>query len=287
MNPTRWFRTFKWKRRVQSCLKDIQQRVDVSADPHGLNAPLIVSLTSFAPRFPSLLPTLQCLLRQSVKPDQVILWLSPEDAAQLPTEIKALKNEGLSIALCEDWRSFKKIIPALQQDPNRYIVTADDDVFYPFDWLAKLVEGAKQHPGNVISHRAHRVQYEPSGSIAPYENWQKNLNTQQSGADIFATGVSGVLYPPNSLDQHAIETDAFLSLCPSADDIWLYWMTRLNGCEVHNLGGKARIIEWPGSQTVSLLSENAGGDGLGGNDRAIRALTRAYGLPGKRMQTTP
>src|SRR5262245_38312569 len=70
--------------------------------PHALPAPLIVSLTSYPPRFHALASSLKCLLMQSVKPDLVVLWLAPADLNLLPARILALQRAGLCIETCPD-----------------------------------------------------------------------------------------------------------------------------------------------------------------------------------------
>ncbi|BAB51279.1 acyltransferase family protein [Mesorhizobium japonicum] len=91
--------------------------------PHGLPGELIVSLTSYPKRFPTLHLTLRCLLSQTIAPNRVILWLTAEDAAQLPASVTDLKCHGLEIRFCKDIRSYKKIIPTLLAFPSAYIVT--------------------------------------------------------------------------------------------------------------------------------------------------------------------
>ncbi len=81
--------------------------------PHGLPGELIVSLTSYPPRFRTLDLTLRCLLTQTVRPDRVILWIAEADMAKLPPAVVALVEYGLDIRACKDTRSYKKIIPAL------------------------------------------------------------------------------------------------------------------------------------------------------------------------------
>lgn len=273
-----WFRLLKWRMRVAQALREVETR-RVTARPHGLDTPLIVSLTSFPLRFPTLLPTLKGLMRQSMAPDRVQLWIAEEDMAALPAEVRALAAEGLEILPCTDLRSYKKIVPALRAHPDATIVTADDDLYYGPDWLAGLVDAARRHPDDVIGHRAHRIAYGPDGRMLSYELWKKNIAGEVSGPDIFATGVGGVLYPPGCLHPDVTREDLFRTLCPHADDIWLYWMARRQGAEIRHVGPRTRIVEWPGSQESNLRAINRGAPGETGNDRAIAAMTAHFGPP--------
>src|SRR3954453_22025150 len=77
---------------------------------HGLPGKLIVSLTSYLPRFATLALTLRGLLDQSVAADRTILWLTREDRRNLPPDVISLVDYGLEIRECEDWRSYKKLV---------------------------------------------------------------------------------------------------------------------------------------------------------------------------------
>lgn len=79
--------------------------------PHGLDGRLVVTLTSYPPRFPTLGWTLRSLLDQSVRPDHIILWLTEHDLAQLPADVRALTDHGLELRTCPDLRSYKKADP--------------------------------------------------------------------------------------------------------------------------------------------------------------------------------
>lgn len=268
-------RAYKHRRRVRRALQEIDARA-VSPRAHGLNRPLVVTLTSYPARFPTLAPTLKGLLHQTVAADATELFLTKADAAQLPQEVLALQDHGLTIKICEDSRSYKKLVPALQEDPDRFLVTADDDAYYEAGWLADLVAGALAQPGCVIAHRCHRVLRLADGTIAPYGTWDHNINSPAAGTDLCATGVSGILYPPRGLDPRVTDQALFQSLCPQSDDLWFFWMARLQGTTVAKIGGRRRILEWPGSQSVSLRADNSGARG---NDAAIAALNDAFGPP--------
>lgn len=249
----------------------------VTPRPHGLDAQLIVSLTSYPKRFDVLPLTLTCLLRQTIKPDAVILWIADADFEQLPAEVLKLQEQGLEVRQTKDIKSFKKIIPALRKMPDAYIATADDDLYYPADWLEGLVDTVAAHPGRIAAQRAHRILYQSNGRMESYERWKKNIAGAVEGADIFGTGAGGILYPPESLHPDVLHEDLFMTLCPQADDLWLYWMARRQGSVVRHVGPPRRIIEWPGSQMNNLRSVNLGLPGESGNDRAIAALTDHFG----------
>lgn len=267
------FRAFKHRRRLARARAEIAARPDAPGRAHGLPAPLVVSLTSYPGRFATLGLTLQAILRQSVRPDRVILWLDDGHEALLPADMRALA--GLEVLTCPNWRSYKKIVPTLLAHPEAFVVTADDDVYYPADWLERLVAAAGQG-ARVACHRAHRITLR-DGLPAPYAQWRRNVDAPESSPLTFLTGVSGVIYAPRVLHPDVTRSDLFLRLAPRSDDVWLYWMHRLNGVQAQKIGGRIRILEWEGSQAQSLRTDNLQGTG---NDRAVAAMIAHYGWPG-------
>lgn len=264
------FRRWKQSRRIAAATAEIMSR-RLTPQPHGLKAPLIVSLTSYPARFAGLHLVLRSLLNQTVRADRVILWLDAGDETNLPPEATALDVET---RICPNWRSYKKIVPTLIEAPDAYIVTADDDLYYGPDWLAGLV--ARTDAG-VVCHRGHCVTLGADGLPRAYGDWQRNIAAPKAGPLIFPTGVGGVLYAPGVF--HADVTDAalFQQLAPLADDVWLYWMHRMAGSRPEKIGGRFRITEWPGSQAQNLRDTNLAGDG---NDCALQAMLGHYGWPG-------
>lgn len=271
-----WLRQIKHQIRVSRARKEIETR-QLAARAHSLGVPLVVTLTSYPARYGTLALTLKGVLRQSLRADHTFLCLTAGDEVTLPPEVLALRAEGLEIITePEPLKVYTKFVPVMRAHPGVCVVTADDDLPYGADWLAGLVETAQAHPGRVIAHRAHRVCWQ-GDKLAPYDSWPKNISGAQEGPEIFATGVGGVLYPPGCLHPDALRSELFLRLCPGADDIWLYWMTRLAGSVVRHVGPPMRVIEWPGSQQQSLRAQNHGASA--GNERAIAAMTAHYGLP--------
>lgn len=239
---------------------------------HGLPGKLIVSVTSYPARFKTLHLTLGCLLDQSVQPDRVILWIAHGDMAEIPAEVRQLERTGLEIRACDDLRSFKKLIPALEAFPKAFIATADDDVYYSRDWLEALVDGAKESV--ITCHRAHRIKRTAVG-MAPYLDWEFDVQDDASrrpSSDLLPTGVGGMLYPPNSLNKRVTDRALFERLCPHGDDLWFYWCARLAGTLHKKVGGRMRLVMWPGTQESRLWDANE----AGGNDSMIAALEREF-----------
>ncbi len=244
--------------------------------PHGLPGELIVSLTSYPPRFPALHLTLRSLLTQSVQPDRLLLWIAHGDVAELPADIRALEAFGLEIRSCEDLRSYKKLIPALEAYPDAFVVTADDDLYYPPRWLENLVRGADLSRPVIVCRRAHRLVHSDDGRIAPYTEWLRDVQDKKArspSAEIMPTSGAGALYPPHSLHPAVTDRASFERLCPNGDDLWFYWSARRAGTLHKKVGRRMRLITLADSQASSLWDSNEDG----GNDRMIRALEAEFG----------
>ncbi len=251
----------------------LRWKTKTTAPKHTLNGPLIISLTSYPPRFPTLALTLKSLLTQSIAPDKTILWISHADMAQLPASVTALQSHGLEIRPTDDLRSYKKIIPLLEETQDAYICTADDDVYYRKHWLAELTASAA--PGKITAHRAHEIKPHSSGAYAPYSDWHFDTPARTSSPHLFPTGAGGVLYPPHAFPPEVLNRESFMRLCPQGDDIWLYWMGRKANNAYQTIGKRRDLITWSGSQDVALHNDNLNS----GNDTQINAIAAEYGYP--------
>lgn len=266
--------------RARRALRAGSRRVGHGA-AHGLPHRLVVSLTSYPPRFGGLHLTLQSLLQQTVRPDHLVLWIAHADIGRIPPKVQALAAQGVEIRACEDTRSYKKLVPAIETFPDASIVTADDDVYYPPDWLATLAAGVDPAEAVVVCHRVNRILREPDGALRPYDTWPDDVQddaARRPSTDLMPIGVGGVLYPPNSLVPDVTDKTLFQKLAPDNDDLWFFWSARRADTRIKKVGGRFPRVTWPRSQRGHLFSLNQ----FGGNDRQIADLIAAFGVPGSR-----
>lgn len=248
--------------------------------PHGLNGQLIVSLTSYPARFRTLPLTIKCLLHQTMAADRVILWLSEKDMAQVSPEMRSLEKDGLEIRGCVDLRQYNKIIPTLKLAPDAFVMVADDDTYYAPRWIEGLVEAYDPEAFEVLCHRADRIRVDSAGMPLPYSRWRIGMGSRRDSGLVFPTGVGGVLYRPGILHGDVLDSRTFLALCPTTDDIWLYFMAGRNGATFRKVGRRRAVVNWPGTQARSLWQHNKPADG--GNDRQFAAMAARYGFPPSR-----
>ena len=185
---------------------------------------VIVSLTSYGSRAHNVYKTIDTLLSQSVKPLKIILWLSETefniDNIPVSLRIRQKKYNHFEVRFCEDLKSHKKYYEAMKMFPNINIVIADDDVFYPKDWLLTLLELHNQHPQSVCCCIAHKILIKDN-KISEYERWEHNTKEKGPAMNLCPVGVGGVLYPPSSLSSNVFNKDQIITTCINADDLWL------------------------------------------------------------------
>lgn len=194
---------------------------------------LIVSLTSYGRRVSeTVYYTLISLLRQKQLPDRIILWLDSDNWNEnnLPEKLKKLREKGVEIRFCEDIKSYKKLIPTLRENPESVIVTVDDDVIYSPRLLETLYKTHLAFPSDILCTRAYKARFE-NGKPAKYKTWKNIVGNAELEKEeiLFPVGIGGILYPPHSLYKDILKEDNFMKYCPNADDIWFWYMGKLQG----------------------------------------------------------
>lgn len=199
---------------------------------------LVVSLTSHPGRIDVVEKTIDSLLRQSIKPDAVVLWLEetkfPNREKSLPKSLLRYRKFGLSIKwYVKEIRSYCKLVPELKDNPDVVIVTADDDVLYPEDWLEKLYVSYLKYPNEIHCHHAY-------GYYVNNDDMITRLDVDNTvgylSKSVIPMGVGGVLYPPASLFSDVTNEDVFCDIAPTNDDFWFWAMGKLNDT-------KSRLVE--------------------------------------------
>lgn len=251
-------------------------------DPHRNSKAtpgIIVSLTSFPARIKTAWIAVESILRQTARPERIILVLNSNEFGsnkRLPRELERQKERGLEILwIDQNLKSYGKLIPVKTAYPESCIATIDDDIIYPEHMLASLIDAYQANPLQIVGWRGYEMQIDINGRPLPYTNWIPANSTTPSGT-CFLTGAGGVLYPPNSLPwELACNSMLFTSLCPTADDIWFWAMSLLNGCKRHCLG-EHNLQEIKRLIKTSRLSRN--NVSRGGNDRQLQLVINHFNL---------
>ncbi|HBU9620617.1 glycosyltransferase family 2 protein, partial [Escherichia coli] len=217
-----------------------------------------VSLTTHGERIESVHITIESILSGKVLPARIILWLDDENAIRnLPMSLVRLKNRGLEIKLSKNYGPHTKYFPYILEGKHKdYLVTADDDIIYPKNWLFDLYSAAKCYSDVIVCHRAHEITFDAQRKFKPYEEWNACRSVEKNIA-FFATGVSGVIYPKKFLEHLLRAGDDFINKCPRADDVWLHYIAYVNNYKVMQLKKtSAHFLIVKNTQHLGLMNTN-------------------------------
>lgn len=240
---------------------------------------IIVSLTSYPKRIGCVDKVIKTILIQTMKPDKILLWLAdsefPNKMYDLPNELIALCSYGLEIRWCNDVKSHKKYLYAMQEYPDSCIITIDDDVFYCPNMIEVLYKSFLRHPDAVSCLRANRITFDNDNRINSYSKW--TLNEQKfidiPLMDLMAVGVGGVLYPPGCIEEQFLDEVPIMKLCLCQDDLWLKY------AQIHS--GVSTVIAKSGYSAPNAIegtekSSLSGSVNVLGNDVALECLRAFY-----------
>lgn len=194
---------------------------------------IIVSLTSYGRRVSKILPyALISLLRQTYKPDLILVWLDEVhwNKDNLPKQLQRLQKYGVTVRFCRDIKSYKKLIPTLECYPEDLIITCDDDLYYNKNMIERLMNAWNSNPNRIYTLRAHSVTFSRQGDLLPYNEWVKEIR-DSVGHNVFPTGGAGCLYKRSLLHCDICKEELFMKLAPMADDVWFYFMEILKGTQ--------------------------------------------------------
>lgn len=191
---------------------------------------VVVSLTSFPKRIGTVWMTIYSIILQSVRPEQIRLYLSecdfPNKRKDLPKSLLALENHGLIILFVkENLKPHKKYFYVTQELPEKIIITIDDDLFYRRDMVEQLLYLHRIYPHAVCANATHLISIDwMTQNVQPYSKWNTEIyESPVVSHQLIAIGYNGVLYPPfifkNNPDIH--QKNLIVETCLNADDLWL------------------------------------------------------------------
>lgn len=244
---------------------------------------IIVSLTTYPARVKGVWITIASLLQQTMPPCKIILWLAEEQFPdrELSKRLERLKRYGLEIQFCEDLKPHKKYFYTMQEYPDYYIITADDDILYPENHIEQLWNGHMKYPGTIICSWSHRITFDEQGEFVPYNEWIDNSEEEPSYRTL-AVGCNGILYPPGSLPKETFDRDSIIENALYTDDLWLKCMEILNGCKSVNCCQEVLVhFNLLSTRGKGLWTKNLGDSQ--NNDMVWEQLMRKYPNVKKRL----
>ncbi|WP_313603898.1 hypothetical protein [Rhizobium sp.] len=192
----------------------------------------IVSLTTINGRLDACERTVESLLKQTMKPHSINLYVSEEGYLldegisrhhPLLTQIAKL---GVNIYLVPNIGPYRKQIPIITQlrssgaPDSSCIVTVDDDVLYPELAIERIVSQCRAS-GELAAHRGRRMHRNNEG-FASYAGFDSPIST--SSLENLPNGRNGIAF----LLGHVPFDSKYLAgpvIAPTADDLWLKFVT--------------------------------------------------------------
>ena len=225
---------------------------------------VVVSLTSYPARIQFVHKAIDSISSQSITPDEIRLYLAEnqfeEGMRSVSSDLikRTKETPCFSIHFCpEDIKPHKKYYYVMQECRDAVIITMDDDVEYPENTIERLLESFVRFPHAVSCLRGHSIKMYDCETFAPYSKWivaEKKIGIPSYGS--FATGVGGVLYPPESIPPEAFNLERIKRDCLFADDLWLKWMELKNDVPCIILSDENNPENIEGSQSTALWVNN-------------------------------
>jgi hypothetical protein len=229
----------------------------------------VVSLTSWRPRLPDLPLVLFTLLRQTLRPSLIHVWLAPSDYALMDSiATERFSAHGVHFESCDDLGPHKKWLPMIERGAREPFVICDDDILYPSKWFENLMR--QDRDDAYVGTRCHRIQRDTSGIPLSYSEWSHDVAWELSPSnDLFITGCGGAIIHPDRISGEFRDREALFDKCPRADDIWLKVAHAAAGIPCYKTRYSFPCLEIPGSGATSLMQTNVDN---GGNDSQLRAV---------------
>lgn len=202
-----------------------------------------ISLTSIFNNQGILCQTLHSILKQTIKPDKICLYLSEEpyildtgfkDKKITDSELLNLINDNsiIDVRWVKNTGSYRKLLPLLKDKWNEecIIITIDDDTIYDCNLIKNLLDDYNKH-NCVVGYRGYSPIIDEFGIIDYEKTLKVQPKIQPLSIENFLTGKGGILYKPEFFHKTGnliFNDDIYLNTCDKQDDIWFYLVRILN-----------------------------------------------------------
>ncbi|SHI58611.1 hypothetical protein SAMN05444000_10230 [Shimia gijangensis] len=274
---------------------------------------LIATLSSIPPRFAKIGATLECLKRQSVPFDRIILYI-PKNYARFPNWDGRLPDvpNGVQIRRCEtDLGPATKVLPAVRDfaGQNVQLLLCDDDRAYTPEWSTRLLRASQTKPKAAVAALGLHSEWVDGAStqrslkprairrwritdvefqlrffakqIAAGRSWRdvqaphRRVFCRSGYVDIFE-GCGGVLLRPEMFDDLAFDIP---DLAWSVDDVWLSGMLARQGVPIWVPANMYEPDHTEAEVFDPLVTSSVGGnDRNSANRAAVAYLRKTYGI---------
>ena len=248
---------------------------------------VIVSLTTYGDRIFTVHKTVESIMRQTLKPNRIVLWLDQDEFTMetIPLVLKKMIGRGLEIRFCPNYKSYKKLIPTLRLTREANIITVDDDMIYPLSMIEDMHRTHQKHPNCVIFNYGTEMTFDKKENISPYTQWRDKGDFTTPSSLYMGIGVGGIWYPAGSLHDDVLDVDAFTRLAPQADDLWFKVMSFRVGVKQVQTNYGPKILNTNDFLNRFITIENEQRERLGTanvifgqNDIQLAALMKEYNV---------
>lgn len=241
---------------------------------------IVISLTTIPSRIQTVHLVIESLLRQTVQADKILLYIAQEqiNKKNISKELLGLKsiNPKFDIIFCEDLKPHKKYFYAIQEYPDSIVITVDDDIIYNNRLVEKLISSYVKFPYAVSCMRGHTIKIYDEETLAPYKKWQKEKKIVGiPSLLVLATGVGGVLYPPNCMSKLVFDIGKIRNVALFTDDLWLKWMQLKINTKCVLIKHEENLHYIDGSQNEALWLQNVNENK---NDIAVKNILQEDSL---------
>jgi hypothetical protein len=224
---------------------------------------LVVTLTTVPERMDRLAPVLRSLLDQTVAADRIVL-ARPEVSRRSGQPYPRLDPPfpGVDVLDCADEGPATKLLPALKAEPDAAILVVDDDVIYPQDFIAQMLDWHRKLPKAAIGWRGWRIV--PGRHPKRFPHVFATALAAPEPVDILL-GTWGYLIPPGAFDAAVHDFSGYPDGVRFVDDVWFAGHLARRGIERLVIPGRGLPIETEASNLAALTF---GPNSSGTNDLA-------------------
>jgi hypothetical protein len=247
---------------------------------------IIVCMSTTPPRAPHIAPVIEQLLRQTIKPDEIRIYV-PSNYKRFAgkPQFPALPS-NVKICPCgEDLGPATKILPALRDAlPDDILIYCDDDMNYDDKLIERLITLSAEYPDACIAERGKEwtryVRRHAKKNIPLLHillaicSPQKFKQVDHQTIDI-AEGYGGVLVKPRFFPSFVFQIPPRLWL---VDDIWLSGCLAVTGTQIRLSCAKRMSEELPLSDMEALRNLEAQNNRDLSNTLGILHLRKTYGI---------
>lgn len=228
---------------------------------------VIITFTTIPDRIEQIKPTINSILSQSQKVDQIRINIPLKSSKGkeyiIPEWLKNCENIEI-VRVPEDLGPSTKLLPTvLEEDPNTRVIVIDDDVIYGEDTIKVLVDCFEEKDGHeAITIFGTRVGEKLSMATLRYAQGNRYVDIMHGHGGYIVTPK---MIPNKVFDYKGRESSGDLPPKEAfyVDDNWVSGWLRANQVKIWMIGMKIRAVPLPNLSAcrIGALHRNFNGDG--------------------------